>query len=199
MVCEGISFFGSFFFPFVKKNKNKENKWGKVKKGGGEGVLEKVDIPINTSLPSSIIKPIADIQNHRPSMPLRPPIIKLIILPRNILTRIFLLKSVPATPNGKRKHEHNHPRDLGLCPASDIGKIQRKAKDEGAADLREPVQHIVEGAGARVESHEIHVLELVGVEPVGGEEHGKEQDDVRIGAEGFPEAEDLSFPGWVLH
>ena len=36
------------------------------------------------------------------------------------------------------------------------------------------------------------------VEPVGGEEHGEEEDDPWVVADSDPETEELSLPRWVL-
>lgn len=45
----------------------------------------------------------------------------------------------------------------------------------------------------------VHVVGLIGVENVGGEEHGEqEQDPGRVG-ESLPQSHKLSAPRWVLH
>ena len=40
---------------------------------------------------------------------------------------------------------------------------------------------------------------MVGVKPVGGPEHGKEEDDEGLESNSLPEPDELGLPGWVLH
>lgn len=46
---------------------------------------------------------------------------------------------------------------------------------------------------------ELTILEMIGIKPVRGEEHGEHQEDVPICHKDFEHAHDLRFPGRVLH
>jgi hypothetical protein len=53
--------------------------------------------------------------------------------------------------------------------------------------LGQPVEEVVKGAGANVEIVGVHVVELIGVEPIGSPKQGEEEDDVVIGPQGVKE------------
>ena len=65
--------------------------------------------------------------------------------------------------------------------------------------MSEPVEDVVERSSSDVESGGIDVLEMVGVKPVRGEEEWEEEDDPPILSEYLEHADELRFPGWVLH
>ena len=155
--------------------------------------------PVYARLPCGVIKAVEDVQEHRSNIAIRGPIILKVILRSGIRTRVLPLEHIPSAPDRKGDDEHNDPGDLRPYRAPNVRKVQREAEDEGAKDLRQPVKRTVQGASACVEPHQIDVVELVRVEPIGREEHGEEEDDVGIAAEGFPETENLRLPGWMLH
>ena len=45
----------------------------------------------------------------------------------------------------------------------------------------------------------VDAVELVGIEPVGSKEHGEEEDDVAVCANGLPEADEFGLPGGGFH
>jgi hypothetical protein len=112
---------------------------------------------------------------------------------------ILPLESIPTTPHHKRKHHHRHPRRLRPRRPPNIRRIQRKPKQRRPEHLRNPIQRIIQRARALIEPREIDIVELVRVKPIRGKEHREQEDDVRVAPEGFPEPEDLGFPGGVLH
>jgi len=55
-------------------------------------------------------------------------------------------------------------------------------EDERAENLTGPVKCIIQRSRSNIEHRQIHAIELVRIEPVAGEEHGEEQDDICIKA-----------------
>lgn len=108
------------------------------------------------------------------------------------------LEGVAAAPDGEGEDEEHGPGVAGAQVAR-VVRVEGVPRGRGAEDLREPVEGVVEGAGADGEVGGVDVLELVGVEPVAGQEHGEEQQDVRVAAQEGEQAQQLGAPGWVFH
>ena len=126
-------------------------------------------------------------------------IIRSITAHLDLSTSVAALESVSATPDGESQHEQDNPACFGSDCTSEARQVEEVSKDQRAEDLRRPVQHVVEGAGAGVELGQVDAVELVSVEPVGGKEHGEEEHDVRLAPESLPHAKDLGLESWVLH
>ena len=147
----------------------------------------------------TVIEAVENIEKHGPDVAGRRPILAHGVFGRGLGAGVLLLPRVSPAPDDKGEAEENRPHDLRLQAAPHALHVQGVAEDEGAPDLAEPVEHAVEGAGADVELGRVEVVELVGVEPVAGEEHGKEEDDPGVGPEDLVQADDLALPGRVLH
>ena len=107
------------------------------------------------------------------------------------LANVCHLERVPSAPNCKCEHQQRYPREYCPCGPAKSSVVQRKAKDGSADDLRNPVEHVVERSRADVEVREVHCIELVGVKPVGCEEHWEKKQDVGVGKEGLPQPQNL--------
>ena len=118
----------------------------------------------------TIIKPIKHVQKHRPHVPTAVEIDLDVRFLRNLLARVVLLKGPAAAPDDHRESEEEDEDDLGLERAPQRRQVEEVADEEGADDLAQPVQHVVERARADVELGQVEVLEVVGVEDVGAEE-----------------------------
>lgn len=116
------------------------------------------------------------------------------------LTRWLLFLPCPsATPDRHGQNHKSNPASLSSHRSANILQIQEVSEYKSTDNLRDPVQSVVQSTSAGVEVCTVHSVELVGVEPVGGEEHWEEENDVAVGADGVPETEELGLPGWVLH
>lgn len=112
---------------------------------------------------------------------------------------MLLLPVVPTTPDDHGQDEKDDEVRPGANRATNPPIVEGIAKDYGTENLAAPVEGVVQGAGAHVEVESIHAGPLVGVEDVGGEEHGEEQDDPRLAGDGLHKPQQLRLPCWVLH
>jgi len=151
---------------------------------------------------------VEDVQEHRANVSRIGPVELLVVVAwvvggsiahLDLSARVIGLESVSATPNDESEHEQDNPQRLGANGTSEACEIQAVSEDHRAPDLREPVEDAVEGAGAGVEPGQVDAVEVVGVEPIGGEEHGEEEDHVGLVLERLPHADELGLPSWVLH
>lgn len=101
------------------------------------------------------------------------------------LCACVILKGVPTAPDDHGEDEKCYPGDLGFNRSRQPLHVEAVPEDKGTSHLHEPVEEIVEGAGTGAEVGTVDVVELVGVEPVGGPEHGEKEDDPGILLEGL--------------
>ena len=116
-----------------------------------------------------------------------------------VLASVPHLENITSAPDREGENDHDDPSQLCSCSPSDIGKVQGKAEDESSKDLSQPIKRVVECTSTRAELHEVDVLELICVKPIGGKEHWKKEYHVGITPKSFPQADDLRLPRWVLH
>lgn len=112
---------------------------------------------------------------------------------------LLLLPGVATSPDSHGEDHERNPAALGSHRSAEILEIQQVAENESPNNLGDPVERVVKGTSTGVEVGAVHRVELVSVEPVRGEEHREEEDDIGVGADGVVEANELGFPGWVLH
>jgi hypothetical protein len=150
-----------------------------------------VCLPIYACLPCGVVKAIEQVQEHWTNITIACPVLQVFIINRYRYALILSLESIATSPDCKCKHEHGYPSNLGPGGASNVGKVKAKTKDRGSEHLCDPVHRIVECAGACIELRKIDVVKLVCVEPIRGEEHGKEKHDVGIASNSFPQSDEL--------
>lgn len=97
------------------------------------------------------------------------------------------------------EYKESHPRSSSPSRPAKLRDIETVSKDQRPEDLRSPIQHTVKSASPSVEARGVDRVELVDVEPIGAPEHGKEEDDIRLRPESFPEAKELRLPGGARH
>lgn len=112
---------------------------------------------------------------------------------------ILLLESITTTPDSHSDDKEERPVQFGAHGPRKVFQIQKLTKDKGTNHLHKPVEQTVERSGTNIEVGAIDSVEVVSVEPVTRQEHGKEQDDVVLAAKGLVEADKLRFPGRVFH
>ena len=157
------------------------------------------DSPVNACLPCRIVEAVEYVQKHRPDVASRRPIHLVVLGVFTVgLANVCHLERVPSAPNCKCEHQQRYPREYCPCGPAKSSVVQRKAKDGSADDLRNPVEHVVERSRADVEVREVHCIELVGVKPVGCEEHWEKKQDVGVGKEGLPQPQNLRLPCRIL-
>jgi hypothetical protein len=94
-------------------------------------------------------------------------------------------------------HNHtqqNRPSQKGPDPPPVLLLIQQQADGDAPNNLGDPIHGIVQGPTLDIKQDCVVIAELPGVEIIAGEEHGKEEDDERIGFEGDKEAFEFGFP-----
>ena len=139
-------------------------------------------IPVDARLPRGVVESVKHVQEHGSNVQLTAVSPVDTNVPRvrvlgHLAGDLVLLPGIAAAPDGESQGEERHKAGLGADGATDTGDVEGVAENEGAADLTGPVQQVVEGTGAGVEVGAVHIVHLVSVEDVGGEEHGKEQND----------------------
>lgn len=112
---------------------------------------------------------------------------------------ILLLESITTTPDTHSDDKEECPVQFGAHGPRKEFQVQKLTKDKGTNHLHKPIEQTVERSGTNVEVGAINTIEVVSVEPVTRQKHGKEQDDVVVGAKSLIEAEQLRFPGRVFH
>lgn len=112
---------------------------------------------------------------------------------------LLLLPCVATSPNGHGEDHKRDPASLGSHRSAEVLEIQQVSESESANNLGNPVERVVKSTSTGVEVRTVHRIELVSIEPVRGEEHWKEEDDIGVGSDGVVEANELGFPSWVLH
>ena len=96
-------------------------------------------------------------------------------------------------------HAHDHtqqdrPSQKGPDPPPVLLLIQQQPDRDAAENLGDPINGVVQGPTLDVKQDGVVIAELPGVEVIAGEEHGKEEDDERIGLERDQEAFEFGFP-----
>lgn len=159
------------------------------------------NLPVDNTLPDSIVHAVEEVEEHGTNVALGSPIPALEIrgLGVDILTSVSHLPSVPTTPDNNCKDEKGDQGCLSTDRATNTFRIKHRAHDNSGHDLSKPVQESIEGLGAGVEVGAVNGVLLICVEPIGGPEHGEEEDDPRFRAECIPQTDDLGFPRGVLH
>lgn len=147
----------------------------------------------------SVVNTIEDIQEHTTNVVGVLEIDTGRILRGRIRASILALPGITTTPDGQGEDEKDTQAKTSTSGAAKGGRIQHVSKDERAKHLGEVVEAAVQGAGADVEPGAVDVVEVVGVEPVTGDEHGEEGDDVPVRDQNLAKALDFGPPGWVLH
>lgn len=153
------------------------------------------NVPVDAALPRSIVEAVEHVQEHGAEVSLILPV----AVPRLVVAGEAGLPLVAAAPDGEGEDEEDDEGGLCAGGALEALDVEGVAEDDGADHLREPVEERVEGARADVEVAAVDRVGLVGGEPVRGPEHGEEEEDVGVGDDGLPEADELGAPRGVLH
>lgn len=169
-------------------------------------------LPVNARLPRSVGEAIEHVQDKGSCKPgVAPIFLGIQKLRRNAidtgprlnglgpLAGVGSLELVTAAPHNHDQGKKRSPCNLGAHCAADALKVEGEAKDVGTDNLHRVVNHTIERAGSSVKVGSVDLGEVVGVEPVGGQEHGEQGQDIRVSEEGLPEAHDFRGPRWVLH
>lgn len=117
----------------------------------------------------------------------------------HVTSGLHLLPSITTAPDDKSEEEQEGKGQLRAHGTANASVIQSVAVDDSADDLGEPVQQVVEGSSTDVESSSVHVVVLVGVEDVGGEEHGEQKENPGRAGDGLPQTNKLRLPRRVFH
>lgn len=170
-------------------------KVGKFASVVGQGTHE----PVDTCLPSRIGKAVEHVEDERTGIASVGPVLLLVVLVLGPGAIISLLEHVAETPDDHNGGQQHSPGNLGTSRSADALVVKSKAKDIGANNLHDVVDYAIERTCAGVEVGAVDLGEVVCVEPIGGEEHGEEQNDIWVGEKGLVQAFNLRAPGWVLH
>ena len=96
-----------------------------------------------------------------------------------------------------RSHNHtqqNRPSEERPHPPTILLLIKQQPNRNTPQNLRDPINGIVQRPSLDIKQHGVVIAKLPGVKVIAGKEHGKEEDDERVGSEGDPEAEEFGFP-----
>lgn len=157
------------------------------------------NIPVDRGLPDGIIETVEEVQEHRAHIARGGPVRGDKVRVGDGLARVALLPGVAASIDDHGEGEQDEQRRLGADGAAEVLEVEERSVGGGGDNLGKPVQEVVERLGAGVEVGGVDGILLVGVEPVGGPEHGEEQDDGGLGSHGLVETDELGLPAWVLH
>jgi len=149
-------------------------------------------IPIDSALPEAVIHAIEDVKEHGANVARSGPVIS-----GGVSTGIGSLESIATTVDDEGNSEEEAPSDLGADTTTEVGEIKTPAHNSGTEDLGEVVKTAVESLGTSVEVGAIDCVLLVDIEPVGREDHGKEENDPGIASNGFVEVGSYC-PSWEL-
>src|SRR5438552_953051 len=97
------------------------------------------------------------------------------------------------------QNEESNEANSGTHDARESRNVQRIAKDICAKNLTNPVQDAIEGTGAQVKVGAVELGELVRVEGIGGEKHGKQKHNPGLAQNCLPETNKLALKSRVLH
>lgn len=121
------------------------------------------------------------------------------VLVHVLASDLFLLPGPTASPDDKGQAHEDNVGDASTGRAANLGVVESPAVDDGAQDLRKPVQQTVEGAGAGVEVSAVETVVLIRVKGIGAEEHGEQQEYIGLLGDRVPDAHNLGIPRRVLH
>lgn len=158
-------------------------------------------LPVDKTLPGGIVHAVEEVKEHRANVTLGSPIPALEVRGRgvHVLTGVPHLPGVATTPNGDGENEQCDQGHLSTNRATNTFSVKQRTHDNGSHDLRKPVEESVQCLGASVEVGAVNGVLLVCVEPVGGPEHGEEEDDPWFRTNCIPQSDDLGLPRGVLH
>jgi hypothetical protein len=157
--------------------------------------------PVHASLPRGIGEAVEHVKHKGTGIASICPVVLCVgLLGMNSpCTVVGLLEHVTATPDDHDDAKERCPSRLSTGRSADALVIEGKAENVCAYDLHDVVNYSIQGTGPSVEVRVVDLSKVVGVEPVGGKEHGEQENDVRIGEECLPQAHNLRFPRRVLH
>ncbi|GAV27014.1 hypothetical protein PMKS-000475 [Pichia membranifaciens] len=104
------------------------------------------------------------------------------------------LELVTSTPDGHGDAEEEPPTDSGTDASSEPLEVQDGTHDDSTEHLEKPVEQGVQRSSSDVETAGVELVELVGVEPVGGKEHREHDQDLWFFDKQLEGAQDLCFP-----
>ena len=158
------------------------------------------NLPVDICLPDGIVQAVEDVQEHVSDISLVGPILEILWCPESdISTVVSLGERVTSSPDDHGKPKEHDQASLGSQATGVFLKIEDVSNAEGTGDLGEVVEKGVKGLGAGVEVGTVDGVEMVGVEPIRGEEHGEEEDDKWLELDRLDETHQLGLPGGVLH
>lgn len=166
----------------------------------GEGTKEgDKSLPIDVGLPDGVIEAVEDVEEHVTDIARVSPVLSNPGLGRRVLTSICLGEGVSATPDGHGEDKEECKATLGSDSSADSLDIKSISETHGAYNLRHVVEKGVESLSSSSEIGTVDGVEVVGVEPIRGPEHGEEEDDEGFESDRLVESDELGLPGWVLH
>jgi hypothetical protein len=152
-------------------------------------------IPVDDRLPACVEHSVKEEQEHGSHVATGGPVLVVV----RGLAGVQLLEGVPTAIDDHGEGEEANQGGARAGGAAEVLQVEKGADDDGGEDLGKPVEEVIEGLGAGVEVGAIDGVLLVGVEPVGRPEHGEEQNNEGLAADGGPEADELGAPAGVLH
>ena len=167
--------------------------WGNVRDN------DKKNVPVDGGLPESIIEAVEEVEEHGADVAVISPVGRDEVETSDGSTGVGLLVSVATSPDDHGEDEEGNPRNLGSKGTANSIHIEEITQDGSGDDLGKVVQKTVKGLGAGGEVEAVDAVLLVGVEPVGRPEHGEQEDDEGLEADGLPQADKLGLPAGVLH
>ena len=168
---------------------------GKLAAVVGESTHE----PVDTGLPCSIGETVEHVEDERSCVSRVRPVLLGVVLVCGPSAGVGLLEHVAKAPDDHDGNKESNPSTLGTGSTANALEVEGKTEDVRANDLHDIVYYAVQCSSAGVEVGAIDLSEVVGVKPVGRQEHGEQRDDVGVGHESLPETKDLGLPRRVLH
>lgn len=101
-------------------------------------------------------------------------------------------------PNSQGDGHEEDQTQTSFGRSSKPMRVECNAAKKGSNDLGQPVEHAVHGLGTGREKGSIDTILLIGVEPVGREEHGEQCNDIWFIAESSPESTKFALPARIL-
>lgn len=111
----------------------------------------------------------------------------------------LFLESKSTSPDAHRDGEENTPHDFTAGGTREPLQVLKCAEDVSADHLHKPVEQTVERARPDVEVGGVDTVELIPVEPVTGQKHREQQNDIRVTDQSLVETLQLRPPGGILH
>lgn len=165
----------------------------------GEALWRPGNVPVGSCLPDRVESTVEHEQEHGTNITTVSPVELDIVFGTGFLSGVLFLEVVAASPNDKSGDEEGDDGGFGLCATGESFRVKANTENPGTENLREIVEDAVEGTCSDIELGQVHTLEVIGVEPVAGEEHGEQKNDVPIRNKDGHHAGEFGFPGGVLH